>query len=118
MTYADASVVEHEEERRNKPLFELAPQNMTVTERLGRLEATMNKVLNRLEYLDHHFEHHFLTLQVRGGSPLHPIASHRILSHPIASHHMPSYPIPSHPAACHRRVLILMSLCGPTFMVL
>ena len=65
VTYADASVVEHEEERRTKPLFELAPKNMTVTERLSRLEATMNKVLNRLEYLDHHFEHHFLTLQVR-----------------------------------------------------
>ena len=57
--------MEHEEERGTKPLFELAPKNMTVTERLSRLEATMNKVLNRLEYLDHHFEHHFLTLQVR-----------------------------------------------------
>ena len=97
MTYADASVVEHEEERRNKPLFELAPQNMTVTERLGRLEATMNKVLNRLEYLDHHFEHHFLTLQVRGGSPPHPIASHPI--HCIPSHPIACHPIPSHATA-------------------
>lgn len=26
-----------------------------------RLEETINKIMNKMEYMDHHYEHHFVT---------------------------------------------------------
>ena len=63
VTYADEKVMEREEQKKHKHLFEPAPKNMSTIERLSRLEVAMNNVLNKLEFLDHHFEHHFATLQ-------------------------------------------------------
>jgi mannose-binding lectin 2 len=62
VTYVDQEVMEKEELIRNsKTVYEVSPKNTTPEDRMIRLETAMNKILNKIEFMDHHYEHHFAT---------------------------------------------------------
>lgn len=61
-TFSDAQVMEaHEAVSSSKKLYETAPEQPP-EERLLRLEETVNAILEKLEVLQHHMEHHLVTL--------------------------------------------------------
>jgi mannose-binding lectin 2 len=62
VTYVDPEVMEEEERLKNsKSIYEVSPKGMTPEDRMIRLETAMNKILNKIEFMDHHYEHHFAT---------------------------------------------------------